>query len=42
MENSPTELYAQLSYGEQLTYEELLDVEVSFELLPLLSELELE
>lgn len=27
MENSPTELYAQLSYGEQLTYEELLDVE---------------
>ena len=27
MENCPTELYAQLSYGEQLTYEELLDVE---------------
>ena len=27
MENSPNELYAQLSYGEQLTYEELLEVE---------------
>ena len=27
MENTPNELYAQLSYGEQLTYEELLEVE---------------
>lgn len=29
MENTPNELYAQLNYGEQLTYEELLEVEES-------------